>query len=184
MALIADSKDYSRDRRAASFAIILCFGIPLMLVPLYLFVSPVEYLPRPAAAALLAGSLLFMLFAGLYLKGRGILFKFPMRVLDNGILIQPMMRLRPVMADFRSISSIELWHGRDGDPPSGCSVLSGDKGRLISAESFCDAESLCRFAESISPALYSQGFRKTEMREPGSYSAVFRKVLPRVPSPG
>jgi len=177
MALISDSKDYSKDRRSASFVLIICFALPLMLVPIYLIVSPVEYIARPAAAALLAGALVFILFIGLFLKGKGLLFKMPLRVLDNGILIQPAMRLGPVMADYRTISSIEMWYGRDEPIHSGCTVLSGVRGRLTSVESFRDADSLHEFVEGISPALFSQGFKRTLIQEPGSLSVVFRKAL-------
>ena len=175
MRIVADSNDYSADRRALSFALLLCFALPLIVIPLYLFVSPEEIIARPAAAALMGGAVLFIVFFGLFLKGRGILFKVPLKVFEEGILIQPKMRLGPKMVSFEHISSIELWHGRRNDSPSGCSVLSSVDGRVSSTESFRDAEALRQFAERISPALFALGFRKSELSDPGAATIVFRK---------
>lgn len=179
MKLVADSRDYSSDRRALSFALLFCFALPLMLAPLYLLVAPEALnVPRPAVFALLLGGIGLIVFLGVYLKGKGILFKVPMKAFEEGILIQPAMGFRPLVVPYGDISSMELWCGPSGKIKAGCAILSGKQGTIKSVENFSDARALKAFAERIGASLEGAGFR-TESAEEGADSAryVFRKAL-------
>lgn len=184
MNLIADSKDYSSDQRALGFALLLCFSIPLMFAPLYLLAAPSALgIPFQAAFAILAGGLALMLFLGLFLKGRGILFKVPMRVFDEGIVIQPAIGLSPVLIQYGDISAIELFYGSNGKIKSGCSVSSISRGRIRSIENFSSGDSMQSFAGKIRPHLEDAGFR-LEDSQAGENPArlAFRKsILPARP---
>ncbi len=121
-----------------------------------------------------------MLFFGLYLKGRGILFKVPLRVLDDGILIQPATGFLPVLAPYSDISAIELFYGAEGKVKTGCAVSSAKSGRIRSTENFSDAVSMKSFTERIRPALEQNGFRLVDSQE-GKDSARFSFRRPIIP---
>ncbi len=177
MNLVADSSDYSKDQRAISFALLFCLAMPLMLAPLYMLVAPGAFsIPAQASLALLFGGITLIFFLGIYLKGRGILFKVPLKAFEEGLLIQPAMGLRPAVVPYKDISSIELWCGREGKMRAGCAVLSQTHGRIRSVENFTDASSLKSFAERIGTALENAGFR-TESAEESQDSAryVFKR---------
>lgn len=179
MKLVADSKDYSSDKRALGFTLLLCLSIPLMFAPLYLLVAPSMLgIPAPAALAILLGGLVLLVFLGVFLKGRGILFKVPMKAFVEGMLIQPAMGFRPIVVPYGDISSIELSCGEPGKLKAGCTLLSGKYGKVRSVENFTDADTLKAFAEKIGPALEDAGFR-TESAEESATSAryIFRKSL-------
>ncbi|MCI0503868.1 hypothetical protein L0Y65_04100 [Candidatus Micrarchaeota archaeon] len=184
MNLIADSKDFSSDQRKSGLALLLCFSIPLMFAPLYLLVAPSSLgIPFPAALAVLLGGLALMLFIGLALKSRGMLFKVPLRVFDGGLLIQPAVGLKPVMVPYPDISAVELFYGSEEKIKSGCSVSTFSRGRIRSIENFSGKDSMQSFAGKIRPALEQSGFRLDDSQE-GERSAryLFRKpvVLPAV----
>jgi hypothetical protein len=179
MKLVADSKDYSSDKRALSFALLFCFALPLMFAPLYLLVAPGALnVPKQAIFALLLGGIALIVFLGVYLKGKGILFKVPLKAFAEGLLIQPAMGFRPLVVPYEDVASIELWCGSAGRINAGCAILSGKHGSIKSVENFTDGNSLKAFAERIGPALEDAGFR-TESAEEGASSAryVFRKAL-------
>jgi len=178
--LVADSRDFSSDQRALSFALLLCFSLPLIIVPLYLlFAPPAELaIPKPAAAALLMGAVAVIAFIVLFLKGRGILFKVPMRVFEEGILIQSAMGIRPVVVPYADISAIELWQGAEGKIRSGCLLQSPKQGKIRSVENFTDKNALKSFAERLRHSLGQNGFRPDAVWEAeNSIRISFRKPL-------
>jgi len=181
MKIVADSKDFSSDKRALGFSLLLCLSIPLMFAPLYLLVAPSMLgIPSPAALAILLGGLVLMLFFGLFLKGRGILFKVPLRVLDTGILIQPASGFIPILAPYADISAIELFYGEGGKVKNGCLVSSAKSGRIRSIENFSGALSMKSFTELIRPVLEQNGFRLVDSLE-GKGSARFSFRRPIIP---
>jgi hypothetical protein len=179
MKLIADSKDFSSDKRALGFTLLLCFAIPLMFAPLFLLAAPsMVGIPAPAALAILLGGLALLLFLGLFLKGQGILFKVPLRVFEEGLLIQPAVSLRPVMVPYPDISAIELFYGAEGKVKMGCSVSSAKSGRIRSIENFSDISALKSFTERIRPVLEQTGFRMEDSQESGNFARfAFRKPI-------
>ncbi|MFH0884173.1 MAG: hypothetical protein V1861_00500 [Candidatus Micrarchaeota archaeon] len=177
MKLVADSKDFSSDKRALGFTLLLCLSIPLMFAPIYLLVAPsVLGIPAPAALAILLGGLALMLFLGVFLKGRGILFKVPLRVFEEGLLIQPAVGLRPFLVPYSDISAVELFYGAEGKVKNGCMVLSGQYGKIKSVENFTDAMALKSFTMAIEPFLMRNSF-KMEINEEKGLTArfVFRR---------
>jgi hypothetical protein len=178
--LIADSKDFSSDQLTLSFALLLCLSLPLIFVPLYLLIAPPPSfaIPKPAATALLIGAMFVIVFIGLFLKGRGILFKVPMRVFEEGIIIQPAMGIRPFLVPYADISAIEIWQGMDGKIRTGCSVSSVNSGTVRSVENFIDKNALKSFVDRIRPALEQNGFRAEGAQESGNSARfAFRRPL-------
>jgi hypothetical protein len=179
MKLVADSKDFSSDKRALGFTLLLCFSIPLMLAPLYLLVAPSMLgIPAPAALAILLGGIALLVFLGLFLKGQGILFKVPLRVFEEGILIQSAVGLRPVIVPYSDISAIELFYGAEGKVRNGCLVSSAKSGRVRSIENFSDKGMLKSFTERIRPTLEQNGFRMEDSAESGNSARfAFRRPM-------
>lgn len=179
MKLVADSKDYSSDKRALGFTLLICFAVPLMFAPLYLLVAPAALgFPAQAALALLLGGLALLSFVFIFLKGKGIIFKVPMRVFDEGVLLQPLIGLRPRVLQYADVSSIELFYGAGGKVGSGCTAICKDGTRVRSVEHFNDKESLKSFTERIRPVLEQGGFRLIDSQEGGvSVRFSFRRPL-------
>jgi hypothetical protein len=179
--LIADSKDFSHDRRAVSFAILIISSIPFMFAPLYVLVWRSSLgVPLEAALAELLGGITLMLFLGLFLMGKGILFKVPLRAFDEGVLIQPAVGLRPALVPYADISAIELFYGADGSVRTGCVVSAPKRGRIRSIENFHSPSAVESFVAAIRPALEQAGFRLAD-RHVGNRLARFefrRHVLP------
>lgn len=171
MNLIAQAGEYSTDRSAYGFIILALAMLPLISFPLYVMYSPGLGQAGPAAAAFLVCSIALLAFLALFLKGRGMLFRLPIRAYDRGILMQPAMRIRPILVPYAEISSIEFWRGRQGGLHSGCELRSAAHGTIRSVESFRDDESLSAFISRIRPALEENGLLMSEPQ--GGF--VFRK---------
>ncbi len=182
MELVADSSGSASDLRFRGFVIIMAAGAIFIIGSVYLMVAPPEFLAHARAAVFLAagGALIVLATLGLALKGKGMLFKVPLKFFDEAVLIQPVLGLRPVIVPYKEIASMELWHGlgykRVG---SGCSVLSS-RYSVTSVEPFKDKESLRALAEKVRPALESSGLKlKTAEDDAGSLHYVFQRDVGR-----
>jgi hypothetical protein len=120
----------------------------------------------------------------LFLKSKGLIFKIPLKVYDEGLLIQKALASTPSIVPFRGISSIEFFFSRAG---ARCAVSSID-GSHRSVENFSSAGRMKEFVLSIEPALGVEGFTMRIEEDGGSFRASFRKsIMPpsilRPPSP-
>jgi len=180
MELAADSKDFSSDKGAIGFVAMAIASLVLMLIPIYLIVSPPDLLAgaQSASFAMLFGSIITLFTLALFLKSNGMLFKIPLKVFDTSIAIQPVMSMRPLMVPYSDVSSIELWYHAKSQNRSGCSVLSVTHGAVKSVENFRNKESLIAFAEQIRPVLEDFGFQSVAMNDsPSSAHYSFRRRI-------
>ena len=115
MELVADASTYSINRGAIGLAILASSIIVLFVIPVSMAVQPPQYLAafKPALEAEAAGSVALLFMIALFLLGRGMLLKMPLRVYNEGLLIQPMLSTTPSIVSYADIASIELWHGTD-----------------------------------------------------------------------
>jgi hypothetical protein len=184
MKLVSDAKDYSQDLGGSGFALLAFSVLVLFVLPLYLVVQPPESLIaiRPVLVAEAAGSVIVLFTIALFLKSTGMLMNVPLKVYEEGILIQPVLSTMPKAIPFQRISSLEIFRARNGR--SGCSVLSRDEGRQRSVETFIDAMRARGFVESIRPALEAAGFASSIEGDARSLRAMFRKKAgrPRIPA--
>ncbi|MFH0737617.1 MAG: hypothetical protein V1827_03605 [Candidatus Micrarchaeota archaeon] len=179
MELVSDAGAYSTDRRSMGFILLMGLSTPLVVIPLFLIFAPVGPFEgaQPAAIAFAIGSILVILLLSHLLKARGYLYKIPLKVYREGILVQPASKMRPQIIRLEGLLSLELWHGIPYMGPSGCTAETA--GRTIkSAEPFRDKASLERFVKEISPVLEEAGFKiaKEDAGE-GSLRVVFRRMI-------
>ena len=182
MELIDDAAGYSTDLRLRGFAIISLATVLLIVIPTYLLAAPPDFLSheRPAIFLAAGGALIVLCTLALVLKGKGMLFKIPLKFYDEAMLIQPVLGMRPVIIPYKEIASLELWHGlgykRVG---SGCYVLSS-RNSVTSVEVFKDKQSLMAFLGKIRPALEKSGLRMSPPdEEAGSLHCTFHRDVGR-----
>jgi hypothetical protein len=149
------------NRRSAGLTILASSILVLFILPLWMAVQP----PPPLAAfkiafmAQAAGSVVLIFAIALFLLGRGLLLKTPMRVYKEGLLIQPLLSTMPSIVAYAGISSIELWDSARGRKTrSGCTILSREGKRITSVEMFRDKNQAKEFVGRISPAIEAAGF--------------------------
>ncbi|MFN7991690.1 MAG: hypothetical protein U0R44_06040 [Candidatus Micrarchaeia archaeon] len=186
MRLIMDGKDFSADLRLPGFIFICMAGIVLIVFPLVLLVSPPRMFAGAVPAVMIGaiGAVIVLLMLGIYLKSRGMLFKLPLRVFDEGVMIQPIMGLKPAMIPYQDIASMEIWFGLGYKKAvCGCSILSF-KGSVHSVETFRDKEDLRRFVDGFRLTMENNGLKmKPPEEEAGSLHFVFqRDVVKRRPA--
>jgi hypothetical protein len=183
MNLLADAKEYTDDKRLAGFIILAVSVTVLAILPLYLYFSPPDFLirARPVAALWGLGGIIFLVTLAFFLQNRGMLFKLPLKVYDEALLIQPVFSLGPKRVPYEDISSLEIWYGEGyRRARSGCSVLSGKLGSITSVENFHGKEGLRSFVERIRPMLEQKGLRmKVPYEEAGSLEYVFHRPMVR-----
>lgn len=174
MNLAADAKDYSAGSGPAGLAIMSILVLALFVLPLYLAAQPPQQLirARPVLLAEAAGSAVLLLVITAFLRSNGAILKTPLKVYDEGILIQPGLSTTPRIVRFIDISRIDVWHGPGNR--GGCSTLSIG-GRLRSVEIFRDKETTKRFIDAISPALQAQGFIIRKEEDASTIRASFRR---------
>ncbi len=187
MNLIADASGSSSDLRMQGFIALAVATVVLLSVPLYLLVSPPDFLARERPAIVLAagGAVIVLLTLGMVLKGKGMLFKIPLRFYDEALLIQPVLGLNPAIVPYREIASLELWWGLPYKrAPRGCSVLSTHYS-VTSVETFTDKESLRKFAEKVRPVLEQSGLKLSSADdEAGSLHYTFHRDIRKRGRPG
>lgn len=153
---------------------------PLIVVPMFLLFAPIGPFvgALPAAIAFAIGSILVISLFSHLLKAKGYLYKIPLKVYKEGIIIQPASKIRPEVIKLEGLRSLELWHGLPYmGAESGCIAESIEK-RSKSAEPFRDKASLESFIEEISPLMQRSGF-KLAQEDDGERSlrVVFRRVM-------
>ncbi len=158
MKMVADAREYSKDHSSAGLVVLALSFMPLLVIPIYVLASPHEPLSGapPAAFAFALSGLAFMGFFGMYLKSNGLLFKLPLRMFEEGLLIQPTLGIGPKKLQFREITAAELWQGKSG---GGCMVLTRGGAAIRSVENFRDREAMRAFAERIRPTLEAAGLK-------------------------
>ena len=173
--IVADAKDYSSDLFVRGAAILALSGA--MLIFSIYFVSGLSG-GSAILPVLVIGSVLFLLTLFLFLKGRGMILHTPLRLSDEGVLIQPASGFHPVLVPYNDIASVELWWGLSYRRASrGCSVLSYRHGSVASVETF-EREPLKKFIDSIKPLLEKKGLmlRHSDEDARSSYFAFQRDV--------
>jgi hypothetical protein len=182
MNLISDASAYSEDLRFRGFAILMVAAAAFIIVLAYLFVAPPDFLAhaKPAVALAALGALIVLFTLGLLLKGRGMLFKVPLKFYDEAVMVQPALGMRPVVIPYAEIASLELWWGLPYKKTArGCSVLSARQS-VTSVEAFPDKESLRRMAEAVRPTLEQNGLKLSSAEEEaGSLHYTFHRDVGR-----
>jgi hypothetical protein len=175
MKLVSDAKAYSEDRNLLGFVLLGVSVLILFVFPLFLIAAPPQGLSgfQPALVAEAAGSIVVLFALALFLKGKGLILKVPLRVYEEGVLIQKAMSSVPEIVPFRNVSSIEFFLSPAG---AGCLVISLD-GNYRSVENFTGAARIKEFVLSVGPALALAGFAKSVEENGGSFRASFRKSL-------
>jgi hypothetical protein len=183
MKLIADCREFSDDMSLMGFSSLLIATLLAIVLSVFIFVTPSLSLLAPIWAA---GSVIVVVTLALFLKHRGLIFKVPMKVFEEGLLVQPAMGLKPRVIEFDDVASVELWWGLPYRKTArGCSVLSFRHGTLTTVETFHGKESLKRFAEAIRPALEAHGLRmKPPAEESDSMEFVFQRDVGHHNRPG
>jgi hypothetical protein len=181
MKLVADVKDYSADRKGIGFVLLVFSTLLLFVLPFYLVAQPPGFLRglKPVIMAEGAGCFVFLIMLAVFMKSRGMLFKVPLRVYDESVLIQPALSLAPRMIPYARISSIELWYESGC---SGCAVQALPEGRVKSVECFSSRQKAKDFTDSIRPAMESSGFTMKAEEDARSFRAMFRKTRAAAPS--
>ncbi|MEW6035438.1 MAG: hypothetical protein AB1529_02395 [Candidatus Micrarchaeota archaeon] len=158
MKMVADARDYSQDHSSAGLVVLALSFMPLLVIPIYILASPHEPLSgaAPTAFVFALSGLAFMGFFGMYLKSNGLLFKVPLRVFEEGLLIQPTLGMGPKRLTYGQITAAELWLGKSG---GGCMVLTRGGAAIRSVENFRDRDAMKAFAGCIRPTLEAAGLR-------------------------
>ena len=186
MTLVADARKFSSDSSFIGFMILVISVIALFVVPRYVMATLPPDLMRikPAIVAASGGAIIVLLTIGLYLKGLGIIFKFPVRFFREGLIIQPATSLSPRFIPYEDITSIELWQGISYKRFNGGVRVSTRSGvNASSVERFASAEKAMEFLEAVRPALESSGLQLREKEEGfGPIRYLFRREL-RIPFP-
>jgi hypothetical protein len=182
MRLVVDAASYCSDKKLFGFILFVLVSLPLMMLPLYLFVAPPPFLDRamPAVAAFAAGSFIVLYLSWLSLKTRGLVFKVPMRVYEEGVLIQGSASLAPSLIRHHDLASLEFWYNLSYlKTKSGCSVITAEgQGRIMSPEAFRDKASLKDFVFYLRPLMERNGLRLAQEDEiSDSLHVVFRRDL-------
>lgn|GEM_PF-6716831 len=179
MELVADAAHYSINRGATGLALLAISIIILFVIPLWIALQPPPSLTalKPALMAEAAGSVALLFMVALFLLGRGMLLKMPLRVYDEGLLIQPLLSTTPSIIPYKDISSIELWYGAPGNR-NGCAVLSRHGKRITSVEAFRDKIKAKEFTELIAPVFEAAGFTMRSEDGERSFSIMFRRGFP------
>jgi hypothetical protein len=175
--IVLDGKDYSSDLRLNGLIALALAVLLLFVLPLYLYVSPPEFLARAKPVVLLAGigGVIVLLTLALFLQNRGMLFKMPIRFHEEKVQIQPIFSLAPKLVPYEGISEIEFWYGLPYRRAArGCSILSARYGAITSVETYPSKEKLTAFAAAVRPLLEKKGMKMRPPEEDlGSLRIVF-----------
>jgi hypothetical protein len=174
MKLVFDSKDCSHDRKGRGMLIMAAAVIALFVMPLSIAVSPPPELAsiRPALIAEAVCSAFLLLVLAIYLKGNGTIPGLPIRLYEEGVLMQPVLEAFPSTILYEDVSTIEFWFSGAG---SGCSIRSRDGTRKRSVESFVNKEAFDGFIAAVSPTLGVAGFVAEANGTQGSAHITFRR---------
>jgi len=181
MKIVADSARYSSDNRFSGFMMLVLLSSPLFIISVYLLLTPPELFEdaMPAAIAFTAGSILVLLLFGLFLKTRGLIFKIPIRVYDEGVLIQSTAHIRPKLIEWVDLLSLDLWEGLSYKKTKGGAIALTTEGEIKSTELFKDKNALKEFVAVVRPFLEEKGMKVVQEDEGESnYSITFRRSLP------
>jgi len=181
MKLVADSARYSSDNRFSGFMLLVLLSSPLVIISTSLLLTPPELFEHamPAALAFAIGSIAVLLLFGLFLKTRGLIFKIPIRVYEDGVLVQPTSQIRPKVIEWMDLMSLELWEGLPYKKTKSGAVALTPAGEIKSTELFKGKEPLKEFINTIRPYLEDKGMKVVQEDEGEShYSITFRRGLP------
>lgn len=162
-------------------AILAASIIILFVIPVWIALQPPPSLAafKPVLVAEAVGSTILLFMIALFLQGRGMLLKMPLRVYNEGLLIQPFLSTTPSIVQYTDISNIELWYGApDRKNRSGCMALSRDGKRITSVEAFRDKTRAKEFIALIAPAIEAAGFTTRSEDDETSFSVMFRRGFP------
>ncbi|HSB47588.1 MAG TPA: hypothetical protein VLD37_06250 [Candidatus Bilamarchaeum sp.] len=170
--IVIDGREYSDDLSFGGLVVLALAVLLLFVLPFYLYVSPPDFLARAKPVVVLAGigGFIVLITLALFLQNRGMLFKVPLRFMEERLQIQPIFSLAPKLVPYEDISELELWFGLPYRRAArGCSILSAKYGSVTSVETFPSRERLKAFAEAVRPFLEKRGLRM-KMAEEDAHS--------------
>ncbi|MEW6723082.1 MAG: hypothetical protein AB1324_07500 [Candidatus Micrarchaeota archaeon] len=176
--IVIDARDYTSDLSFQGFAVMVAAAMLSIILSIYLIVGNPSFLTRaePVSYVWAIGSAIVVATLILVLKGKGMLFRLPLRCMEDSILIQPVMGIRPRKLAYKDLASFEVWHNLGyRKVRSGASALTFRHGAVTSVEPFPDKDSVRRFAEGLKPVLEKNGMSMKTFEEADSLHFMFQR---------
>jgi len=178
MRLLLDAKDYTQNLNILGYALLVMLFLFFLFVNLLVFIfsfSPGEN--APSLFETIPETMLAFLVTAIVFKLRGVIFKVPLRIYDEGIEFQPsLLSIRPAFVPFNDVQSIGFKHEYGLARRESAWTVHTLSSWYSRDENFHDKEEFGKFMEKATPILISHGLRlKYSRQEKGLLEFAFER---------